>query len=480
MTTSAPARDRLQRLALRCMPFADAVTTELPLSRLMRLALFQVSVGMAMVLLTGTLNRVMIVELGVPAWMVAAFVALPLLAAPFRALIGHKSDIHLSPLGWRRSPYIWIGSLLMFGGLAFMPFALLVLSGATYHKVPAVVGQGAAALSFIMGGFGMHTTQTAGLALATDLAPERVRPRVVALLYMMWLVGMGGSAIAFGFILDDYTNIKLIRAVQGAAVVTIVLNLVALWKQEPRVRVAADAPRREQIPFRDALAALFRDDRTGRLLVAVGLGAAGFSMQDVLLEPYGGAVLGLSVSQTTLLTAVFAGGMMAGFALAARQLSRGGDPHRLAAIGAMFGIVAFSLVIFADPLGSATLFRIGTTLIGFGGGLFAVGTLTAAMAMAERADSGLALGAWGAVQLTAMGLATLLGGALRDAVSALAVNGALGPALVNPSTGYTFVYHLEIALLFATLAMIGPLVRVKRDVEAPQPKRFGLADFPTS
>ncbi|MFX7957214.1 PucC family protein, partial [Acinetobacter baumannii] len=71
------------RLSTDFLPFADAATTELPLSRLLRLALFQVSVGMAYALLVGTLNRVMIVELGVSTWLVSLMVALPLLAGPF-------------------------------------------------------------------------------------------------------------------------------------------------------------------------------------------------------------------------------------------------------------------------------------------------------------------------------------------------------------------------------------------------------------
>ena len=110
------------------LPFADAASTDLPLGRLLRLALFQFSVGMAMVLLNGTLNRVMIVELGTPAWIVATLIAVPLLVAPFRALIGHKSDTHRSFLGWRRVPYIWFGTIMQFGGLAIMPFALLLFS----------------------------------------------------------------------------------------------------------------------------------------------------------------------------------------------------------------------------------------------------------------------------------------------------------------------------------------------------------------
>jgi MFS transporter, BCD family, chlorophyll transporter len=96
----------------------------IPLSRLLRLSLFQVSVGMSLVLLVGTLNRVMIVELNVPASLVAVMLAMPLLFAPFRALIGFKSDNHRkSALGWKRVPFIYKGTMLQFGGLAIMPFA---------------------------------------------------------------------------------------------------------------------------------------------------------------------------------------------------------------------------------------------------------------------------------------------------------------------------------------------------------------------
>ena len=160
------------RVSTRFLPFADAATPELPLGRLLRLSLFQVSVGMAVVLLIGTLNRVMIVELGVPAWLVAVMISLPLVFAPFRAVVGFRSDTHKSVLGWRRVPYIWMGTLLQFGGLAIMPFALIVLSGDT--NGPLIYGDIGAALAFLLVGAGLHTTQTVGLALATDLAPPEL------------------------------------------------------------------------------------------------------------------------------------------------------------------------------------------------------------------------------------------------------------------------------------------------------------------
>ena len=102
-------------------------------------------------------------------------VSLPVVFAPFRALIGFRSDTHRSALGWRRVPYIWKGTMIQFGGLAIMPFALLVLSGGgNAGQWPAWVGHLGAGLAFLLVGAGLHTTQTAGLALATDLAPQAV------------------------------------------------------------------------------------------------------------------------------------------------------------------------------------------------------------------------------------------------------------------------------------------------------------------
>ena len=477
---SSPMLDFWKSVGTRWMPFADAASDDLPLARLLRLALFQVSVGMAAVLLTGTLNRVMIVELGVSTSFVALVVALPLLVAPVRVLMGHRSDNYRSLLGWRRVPYMWLGTLIQFGGFAIMPFALLLLQSRTYG--PEWVGTVAAGLAFALVGFGLHTVQTAGLALATDLSPSEKRPRVVALLYVMLLVGMGAASLVFGWLLADFSALRLIQVVQGAAVATLAINLVALWKQEPR-RPHLTRPDLPQEPFREAWRRYSADGNALRLLVAVGLGSAAFSMQDVLLEPYGGEILGLSVSDTTMLTAILAGGTLVGLALAARWMGRGIDPCRLAALGTVAGAFAFSAVIFAGPLESGILFRIGTALIGFGGGLFAVGTLTLAMsaggATSEGADTraGLALGAWGAVQAASIGLALFAGGAIRDAVGSLAATGALGAAMNRPDIGYSVVYHLEIALLFVALAALGPLAG-RANASAGTNSRLALTDMP--
>lgn len=464
-----------QRVGLRYLPFADAAEGSVGWPRLLRLSLFQVSVGLAMVLLNATLNRVMIVELGVSSSLVAIMIAIPVLFAPFRVLIGHRSDHHRSFLGWRRLPYMWFGTLLQYGGLAIMPFSLLILTGDA--NGPVWVGQLGAAISFLMVGAGLHTTQTSGLALAADLSADDKQPRIVAFLYVVLLAGMGLSALVLGLLLTDFSEVRLIQVIQGCAVATMLINMVALWKQEGRgagVKKPGTARPSLALSWQKFIAG----GRSLRLMVAVALGAAAFSMQEVLLEPYGGEILGLSVASTTMLTALLSGGTIIGFLFAGRALSQGLSPCFIAAIGAMFGLVAFPAVIFSEALSSILVFQIGSTLLGVGTGLFLIGTLTAAMDLARDGESGLAMGTWGAVYATATGCAIGLGGVIRDWVSTAAENGLLGTALTDPATGYVAVYSLEIVLIFITLIAVGPLVRHGRIPRSVSQNSIGLAEFP--
>ena len=365
---------------------------------------------------------------------------------------------------------------MQFGGFAIMPFALILLSGDS--NGPEWIGQAGAALAFMLVGAGIHTTQTAGLALANDLAPAHVRPRVVALLYVTLLLGMAASAAIFGGLLQDFSQIQLIQIIQGVAVAVAVLNCIALWKQEVR-NPQLTSPEREHPSFSEAFAALLKTGRVVRLLLALGLGTAGFAMQDILLEPFGGQVFNMSVGQTTWLTTLLALGTLCGFAIAAHLLTAGGDPCRIASAGAVLGVFAFAGVIFAPAIDSINLFCTASAFIGMGSGLFAVGMLTAAMALADHADSGLVIGAWGAVQATAAGIAVALSGILRDTIGSLALHGDLGTTLQQDLTGYSFVYQIEIGLLFVTLIVLGPLVRVRgKSTNSTPTVKFGLVQHP--
>ena len=215
---------------------------------------------------------------------------------------------------------------------------------------------------------------------------------------------MAASALVFGVLLRHFSEVRLIQVVQGAAVVTDGAQFASRCGSRSRA-TCGPSRARSALGFFDAWGAFAQAARTRRRLVAIALGTAGFSMQDILLEPYGGKILKLPVGATTALTAMLAIGGGVGLWLAARRLNRGADPHRVAGFGALIGVIAFAFVMFAAPLESADVFGIGVGLIGLGGGLFAHGTLTASMAAARPGERGLALGAWGAAQATAAGLA---------------------------------------------------------------------------
>jgi BCD family chlorophyll transporter-like MFS transporter len=262
--------------------------------------------------------------------------------------------------------------------------------------------------------------------------------------WSVWLV----SALIFGALLDDFTPLRLVQVIQGCAVVTIILNVIAIWKQEARNPRRGQQPVEDDPPmFSDAWREFIRIPGVSRLMIAIGFGTAGYGMADVLLEPYGGQVLALSVADTTRLTATLAVGGLIGLALASRVLSRGMVPVRLAAWGAAAGLPAFGLIILSAPLAMSELFVAGTLLIGFGAGLFGHATLTATMNAAPQDQAGLALGGWGAVQATAAGLSIAVGGVVRDVVL-VATNGG------DAAAPYITVFAIEMALLAGALMVL--------------------------
>ena len=474
------SKEHIFKISKNILPFSDAGSTNFSLFQLLRLSLFQISVGMATVMLAGTLNRVMIVELLVPASLVAIMIAIPVLIAPLRTFYGHKSDTYKSFIGWKRIPYMWFGSLFQFGGLAIMPFAIIILSG-DQTVGPSWAGEVLVAIAFLFTGIGMHITQTVGLALAADRATKENRPRVVALLYFMFLFGMGISAVVIGILLADFSKLRLIQVVQGSAVLTLILNLVAVWRQEQIIINQQKNDKSEK--FFLSWKKFISDRKTNSLIWVVFWGTLAFSMQDVLLEPYGGQILGLSVSETTNLTGVWALGALLGLALAANNSKKTVSSVSNAMTALLIGIVGFSAIIFSSPMQFPFLYFLGTLFIGFGTGLFSVSLLIIAMALSSKTNlgSGFILGSWGAAQAIGAGLGIALGGILRDVVNKIALSGYLGSTFENNSIGYIFVYHLEILFIFITLIVLGMLSQEinKRKIKDHDQKRFGLTEIPS-
>ncbi|NTU80831.1 MAG: BCD family MFS transporter [Chloroflexales bacterium] len=414
--------------------------------RVLRLGLFQFGMGVSLAPITGTLNRVLIDELRIPAVAVGFLIAIHYFVSPARALIGFRSDVARAAGNWR-TPYLVLGAVLTYGGLATAPFSLILLSGGGTLTFPVALA--ICALIFLAYGVGVNIVETIYLATVSDITPARERGRVLGVLWIMLVLGTIVSSIFMGQLLVSYNHFRLIQVMQGSAVIFIALTFVAMYGQE-RLKPNGDLEDvADPIVVRESLGHSLRllaaQAPLRNLFLVLFLATLGFATHDVLLEPYGGQVLGMSVTQTTGLTALWGAGMLGGIALAAGVLWRGRSPVFLISLGCLLGAAGFLTVTLSSNATLIAPFRGGVALIGAGRGLFIVGALALVMGLVDRNHAGLFIGLWGITQALAQGFSTIGGGLTRDLVQ---------HATGDVTLGYTAVYAASLTLLLVTIGLL--------------------------
>lgn len=427
-----------------------------------------------MVVFTGSLNRVLIYEEGIPAGVIGWLLSLGLWVAPIRAILGFRSDREKKTYGYRRLPYIWYGMMLVFCSLSAAPFILLLLSKSSaigQTETPMSVAVVLSTFIFLLYALGVHISQTGYLALVTDLTPKQDRSRAVAFLWIMLIIGQIISSLLIGVWLRDFSPFKLIQVMQASSVVFLVLAIAGIWKQDKPVEVSD-----EESNMTGRVSKLFASGKVRLLFAIVFVGTLGLTMQDVLLEPYGGQVLRMSVSQTSGLTALWGMGMLMAMLAAWRVLPKLKSPLSIVVFGCVAGLVGFSLIVYASVSLSVPIFATGTVIIGFANGLFLIATLSLIMSMADLQTAGLYVGMWGLTQTTASGLGTLAGSNARDLVTA-STNSIVG--------GYTAVYIAEMFLIVVALVFLWRLMRGESRITfntatESQTPFAGLSDIPGS
>ncbi len=436
-------------------------------ARLLRLSLFQLGLGFSIVVFNGALNRVLIAEEGIPAGVVGWLLSLGLFVAPVRALMGFWSDREKRSYGYRRLPYAWFGTMFIFCALSAAPFSLLLLSKSSQlnSDVPFSVAFGVCTFIFLMYALGSHIGQTGYLALVTDLTPKQDRSRAVAFLWLTLIIGQIISAFVISALLEDFHPIKLIQVMQGSSVVFLVLAVTAIWKQDRPVDLEPDSD-----DFSSKIWDVLSEPRMRAFFIVLFIGTLGLTAQDVLLEPYGGQVLGMSVSETARLTAAWGTGMLLAMIVAWQLIPRLNSPVPVTVAACLIGLVGFGLITFSSSAQSVVTFALGAAVVGVASGLFLISTLSVIVNLAEVKTAGLYVGMWGLVQTAAAGLGALAGSNLRDLVTR--TTGSL-------VQGYTTVYMTEMALI--ALALIA-LVFVPREafvVRTRTTSAFaGLSDIP--
>ncbi len=399
---------------------------------IVRLGLVQMCLGAVVVLTTSTLNRLMVVELALPAVLPGLLVALH-----YGIQITRPNWGFLSDTGGHRTRWIIGGMLVLALGGFGAAYGVLVL------ETSFAAGLAISILAYALIGLGVGASGTSLLALlATATAPRR-RAAAATITWLMMIFGIAVTAGTVGAFLDPYSPallMKIVSIVTGGAVL---LTILAVWGIEHRVIARAEP---DAMPFMEGLREVWAERRARNFTIFVFLSMTAYFMQELILEPYAGLVFAFTPGQSTSLSGAQNGGVFLGiltFGIMATGL-RVGYLKAWVTAGCLGSAAALTIITLMGQIGEGMPLVPAVVLLGFFNGMFAVAAIGAMMALAGQGRGqreGTRMGLWGAAQAIAAGFGGLLGAAAADVMR----------GLTGTATAFGTVFLFE-ALLFIAAA----------------------------
>ncbi len=418
---------------------------------IVRIGLVQAAIGAVVVFTTSTLNRVMVVELGLAASVPGALVALHYALQGLRPRWGHGSDRTRS-----RTPWIAGGMIVLGAGGVLAAWATALAQQAQ------AAGLALAVIAFLLIGIGVGA---AGTALLTLLA-ERVHPdRRGPAAAIVWITMIAGFVITTALVsvaISPFSMDRLIEAACWVSAISVGLALVALpgLERGPVPQDPVGSNSNKALAWKQAVSLVRADKQACAFAIFIFVSMLAFSGQDLILEPYAGLAFGLSPAATTALSSLHNGGVLAGM-VAVALLTRCNGRDRLRALtiaGCAGSAVGLALVAIAGMSGELFILRAALALMGLANGIYAAAAIGLMMGLAHSGPAaGVRMGVWGAAQAVAMG-----GGGLAGALTADAMRIALG----QPVAAYMLVFLLE-AVLFLLAPRVLPRLPtgIRRDAQ---------------
>lgn len=443
--------------ALSSQPQPSA--TPLPLLVMFRLGLFQMGLGMMSLLTLGVLNRVMIDPelLAIPATVVGGSLAMHQLVSPARVWFGQLSDAK-PLLGTHRSGYVRLGSVL-FALCIFLAVQVVWGLGQSFANSgwsPATYGWIAlAALMFALYGLCLSACSTPFAALLVDVSDEHNRSQLVGIVWSMLMVGIAGGAIGSAVLLRglDAENLQstINRLFIIIPAVVILLGVIATWGVEERYsRYGSRSTlvgREDQITLGTAIKVLTASRQTVIFFGFLALMTMGLFIQQPILEPYGGEVFGMTVSQSTQLNAFWSLGILAGIVVTGFFIVPKLGKQTTTRLGCLLVALSFGLTIASGFTGEPRLLQLCMILFGLASGITTNGAISLMLDLTAAETAGTFIGAWGLAQAMSQALSTLIGGALLD----------LGRLLFPTSSvlAYATVFGVEAAVMLLAVYLLG-------------------------
>lgn len=420
---------------------------------IVRLGLVQACIGAIVVLTTSTLNRVMVVELALPAMLPGLLVAIHYALQILRPRMGFGSD-----QSGRRTPWIIGGMLVLSTGGIVAAFAT------TWMATAPGLGLLLAMFGFTLIGVGVSAAGTSLLVLLARSVAEHRRAPAATIVWIMMIAGFAVTAGVAGSLLDPYSPERLVEVAGGIAAIAVITTLLALFRLE-----TGSAPGRaeDRTPFLQALRRVWSEADARQFTVFIFVSMLAFSAQDLILEPFAGLVFGFTPGESTRLSGVQHGGVLAGMIVVALAGSRRARPtsetlRNWTVGGCIASALALLGLVAGGALGGDWPLKANVFALGAANGAFSIAAIASMMQLAGRGESGregVRMGLWGAAQAIAFGLGGL-GGALASDLARHVIS--------DTGMAYGSVFLVE-GLLFVAAARLAAAITMPTRPSAGTP-----------
>ena len=423
---------------------------------IVRLGLAQTALGAIVVMTTSTLNRVMVVELALPALVPGLLVGIHHLAQILRPRWGYGSD-----RGGRSTPWIVGGMAVLAIGGTLAALATLVMAS---H---AIAGIALGVAAFLLIGIGVGACGTNLLVLLARNVGCGRRAAAATIVWVMMIAGFVITGGAAGYFLDPFSLGRLVAVTACVCLIAFVVTLLAVWRIEPEAGAEDPGDQSDPAPFSATLAAVWRDREARQFTLFVLVSMLAYSMQDLILEPFAGLLFGMTPGETTQLSGLQNAGTlsgMVGVALATGMFGEapGGLLRRWIVGGCLASALALVGIAAAGAVGQAWPIRANVFALGLANGAFAVAAIGSMMGLAGRdgeRSRGTRMGLWGAAQAIGFGFGGVLGTLTVDAFKY---------ALVPAATAYSGVFTIDAGLFLVCAGFAWRALGVRASAGAPK------------
>jgi BCD family chlorophyll transporter-like MFS transporter len=423
-----------------------------------RLGLVQASLGSIVVLTTSLLNRVMVVELALPAILPGALVALHYFIQLIRPRMGFGSDQTR-----RASPWIRGGILVLASGGVLAATSTILLSNSLG------LGIALATVAFLMIGIGVSSSGTALLVLLAKRVEPKKKAAAATCVWLMMIFGFAFTASVSGKFLTPFSFERLLMVSSTVSVIAVIVTFLAIWGMESPVaktekltpnvdEVELESP--SKVTFREAFAEVWKESRVRSFTWFVFISMLAYSSQDLILEPFAAVAFGFTPAETTTLSGLQNGGVLVGMLVLALVTSKA-KSQTLTTLsnwtvgGCLASALAMLGLVLSGPIANVIFFKVAVFLLGIFNGAFSIAAIGSMMQFAsvgsERRE-GVRMGIWGASQAMAFGLGGIIGTGLSDIARII---------LGNPASAYAFVFFLE-GVLFVVAAYLSYQTRSQK------------------